>query len=221
MAKVTGPLLSLRGAGSIAKSQVYATWKGVPYVRQHVVPTNPRSDNQTKTRSVFGNLMLLWKNLDTIAQGPFIAFATGKPLTPRNAYARANVSVLRTATDMTDYVGSEGSGGGVAPTLIAIAGGAASGGLAVTVTAPAAPTGWTLSKVQAFAVQNTDPHMALPMPVASGENTAPVAGETNVVQLTGLKPGTEHAVTAWLVWTKAAGAIAYGASITGTGTTTA
>lgn len=214
MAKVTGPLLSLRSSGSIAKSQVYGSWKGVPYARQHVIPTNPRSTEQTKTRSVFGNLMLIWKSYGTIAQGPFRAFATGKPLTPRNAFAQANVSILRTETDLTKLVGSMSSGGGVTATSLTAVAGAASGGIAATLTCPAAPTGWTLAKVQAIAVRNTDPHSPLEPPVGEAEDDAPTEAGATIVQLTGLVAGAEYAVSAWPVWDKGSGKLAFGQSIT-------
>src|SRR5690625_4318284 len=125
MAKVTGPLLSLKAQGQIGKSQVYASWKGVPYARQLVIPSNPNSTGQQATRGVFASLMGLWKNLPTLAQAPWSSYATGKPLTDRNAFAKGNVSGMRGQTDRLKFAGSPGSNGGVSPTAVSAAAGAA------------------------------------------------------------------------------------------------
>ena len=49
MAKVTAPLLSFGGLGTIGKVAVYSKWKGRPYVRQYVIPGNPKTAGQTLT----------------------------------------------------------------------------------------------------------------------------------------------------------------------------
>lgn len=50
MAKLKGPLFSLGASGALAKSLVYFNWKGLNVVRQHVVPSNPKSTGQTTQR---------------------------------------------------------------------------------------------------------------------------------------------------------------------------
>lgn len=54
MAKVTGPLQSFSASGQIAKSIVFAAWKGVNYVRQYVIPSNPQSEDQGDQRIIMG-----------------------------------------------------------------------------------------------------------------------------------------------------------------------
>lgn len=54
MAKVTGPLMSMTASGKIADSIVFAAWKGVAYVRQFVIPSNPQSAGQGDTRIMIG-----------------------------------------------------------------------------------------------------------------------------------------------------------------------
>lgn len=50
MAKVAGPLFSLRASGAIAETLVYFAWKGLKVVRSYVVPANPQSTDQTTQR---------------------------------------------------------------------------------------------------------------------------------------------------------------------------
>lgn len=57
MAKVTGPLMSVSATGAFAGSMVFAGWKGRAYVRQLVIPLNPRSAGQENSRNntrIFG-----------------------------------------------------------------------------------------------------------------------------------------------------------------------
>ena len=53
MAKLTGPLLSLSASGQFAKTMVYATWKGIKYARQYVIPQNPNTSAQQVARGYF------------------------------------------------------------------------------------------------------------------------------------------------------------------------
>lgn len=50
MAKLKGPLFSLSASGQLAKTLVFADWKGIDYARQHVVPANPNSADQQTQR---------------------------------------------------------------------------------------------------------------------------------------------------------------------------
>lgn len=218
MAKVTGPILSLRASGQIAKSQVYASWKGIAYARQHVIPANPNSTNQQAVRGVFGSMQDLWKRMGTIAQAPWTSFATGKPLTNRNALTSKNVAAMNGKTDRSLFVGSPGSGGGVAPTAVTAAATATAGELAVTITAPAAPAGWTLQAAQAFAMENTDPSKTVPSPIGEAENTTPTVSGDTIVNITGLVNTAEFVAAGWLKWMKPDGTTAYGPSLNGTAT---
>lgn len=66
MAKVSGPLFSLDARGQIGKAVVYSFWKGVNYVRQHVVPNNPQSTDQTKIRDLITDASIAWKDGATV-----------------------------------------------------------------------------------------------------------------------------------------------------------
>lgn len=51
MAKVTGPLMSLEASGSVYGALTFAKWKGRPYVRSLVIPSNPQTTLQTDARN--------------------------------------------------------------------------------------------------------------------------------------------------------------------------
>jgi len=56
MAKVYGPLHSDSARGKLAKSLVFMAWKGISTVRQWVIPTNPKSEDQGNIRTIIGGL---------------------------------------------------------------------------------------------------------------------------------------------------------------------
>jgi len=214
MAKTKGPLLSLGARGSIAKSQVYARWKGVDYARVHVDPANPRTVEQTSTRDVFASLNAQWKFSPAEAQAPFAAAAQGKPVTDRNLFIKANLGTMRPLSTMADYIGSPGSRGGIPPLSLALASPGA-GQIDATLVTTAAPTDWTLSEVWGVAFVDRDPHdLPVAFPVVA-EDATPTAGGSSVVPFTGLPTGT-YVVSVWPVWTKPDGFLAYGPSLVDT-----
>lgn len=60
MAKVKGPLMSMRASGQLGKTLVFSRWKGEPTVRQHVVPANPNTGGQQAVRNNFKAGVLEW-----------------------------------------------------------------------------------------------------------------------------------------------------------------
>jgi hypothetical protein len=50
MTKVNGPFMSLSASGTFADTLTASIWKGRPYIRQRVIPSNPRTDEQQQTR---------------------------------------------------------------------------------------------------------------------------------------------------------------------------
>lgn len=212
MATTTAPLLSFGASGQIAKTMVHASWRGVPYVRRHVVPANPQSTEQTKTRSVFGWLSNVWKNSPSAFQAPWTLFATGQPFTDRNAMIGRNTAAMRAGTDITAMVFSPGAKGGISPTAVSASGG--SGSVTVTVTAPTAPTGWTIVAAHAAAIRSQDPHSGVLYTMTAGQDTsAPYS-----IALT-VSAGA-YEIGAWLEWTKPDGTTAYSPSTNTTATAT-
>lgn len=217
MAKVQGPLLSMGGSGQIGQSQVYATWKGRPYVRRYVIPANPQTGEQTKTRTVFSLLNDLWR----LAPAPFVlpwtAFAQGKVLFNRNAFLSKNTHWLRpkggAAKDsMLGLFMSPGAKGG----LVAAADFTTTGhNILASIDVPdVLPSGWTCVGITLAAIPEQDPQMADDVRVLAMSDAGGDPGDT--VTATIVAPGDgEYTVAAWLVYQRSASAsdLAYGPAI--------
>ena len=90
MARVTGPLFSLEASGTIAKTATFAKWKGRQYVRQRVVPSNPRTAGQVAVRAALTFLAQVWKLISPINQATWDVAAKQASVSPFNAYLAFN-----------------------------------------------------------------------------------------------------------------------------------
>jgi hypothetical protein len=158
MAKVTGPLLSFGAGGQLAKTQVYSSWKGIPYVRRYVVPATGQAPNQIAVRNAFKWLNQVWKYGDTDMQNPWSANAQGRPVTNRNVFLQKNVASLYPLDDVSLFVGSPGAKGGVGFPSISATGG--SGEIDVTFGALTPPPSLQIGYSVALAVEDVDPQTA-------------------------------------------------------------
>jgi len=207
MAKTTAPLFGFGATGSLGKAIVFGSWRGVGYARRHVIPANPKSTGQVLTRDIFRNLDVRWKQAGPIMRAPWDRFAVGQKFVGRNAYLGKNVNLTRPETDLDDYIGSPGAKGGLAPLTLVLTS-VAAGGIEAVVTAPAPPTGWTLTAAQATMLKEQTPQAVVTDIVQEGEDLAAPFS----IDIVGLDT-VEYQVQAWLKWLKADGSIAYGASI--------
>lgn len=208
MAKVTAPLLSFGGLGTIGKVATFSKWKGRPYVRQYVVPGNPQTAGQTLTRNTFAWSNNVWKLGNSIVREPWERFATGQVLTGRNAFMGRAVTDLRTETDVLLLTGSPGAKGGLAPATLVLA--ETPTQIVATITAPTPPTGWTLTAAQGFIIRDQDPQSGI---LYATEGLEDLVAAPYDLTFTGLTNSVLYVVTAWLKWTKPDGSLAYGASI--------
>jgi len=160
MARLTAPLLSLGASGSIAKSLVYSTWKGIPYARVHVIPANPKSTAQQEVRGVFATLTEMWKRMPSGARTPFIYAVRGLPLTARNKHIQVNVKALIDQVTLDELVMSISTGSAIPPAAVASAE-APAGSVELTITAPTPPSGYTIHSYRAACVQDGDPSPVL------------------------------------------------------------
>lgn len=205
MARTTGPLLSLGGSGAIAKTQVYSTWRGIPYARQYVKPANPNTEAQQVTRSLFSFLNTLWKLAPVNVQAPWTANAKGKQFTDRNKFIGDNVKGMRGDANIADLIMSPGANGGlIAADLVATP---AAGEVDAVLTAPDLPVGWAITSAVFALVGDSDPLT---------ENPASVVVVTDAVapyeaNFASLSAG-DYLVSAWFVFTKPNGSLAYGPS---------
>lgn len=205
MAKIQGPLLSMGGAGQIGQSQVYSSWKGRPYARRYVIPANPQSTEQMKTRDVFSWLNDVWRIAPADFQAPWTAFAQGKVLTNRNAWLSKNTGVLRPGTDLTGLIMSPGAKGGlsVTPTIVG-----ASAQVIVSASTPAPlPTGWTITQLVAAVIKQQDPHDGTDFKITTGTDVS----DPYSVTITSLAAGA-YMAAGWFVFQRSGSStdLAYG-----------
>lgn len=213
MAIPTAPLLSFSASGQIAKTLVFSRWKGRPYTRRYVIPSNPKTVEQTKTRSIFAWGNAVWKLAPTLFQAPWDLFATGQVLTGRNAMLSSVVRNIRDQVTLDGMVFSPGAKGGLAAASIAVTPGV--GTLTVDFTNPAPPTGWTLVSAIAAIIKDQDPQTAILYDVTADEDDVSQAQ----VVFSGLDT-VLYRVGGWLEWTKVDGSTAYGPSLLASDTPT-
>jgi len=210
MAKTTAPLLSLSARGTIGQVMTFGSWRGVSYVRQHVIPANPRSTAQVLTRDIFSNQGLRWKQGGPLMRAPWDRFAVGQKFVGRNAYMGQNLAAMRGEADMDLYIGSPGAKGGLPPSSLVLTS-VASLGIEAVIVGPTPPTGWTLTSAIASCFIDQTPEAAVADTIQEIED----ASDPYSCDFTGLT-ATTYQVQAWLKWAKPDASIAYGASISDT-----
>lgn len=212
MAKVTAPLLSFGARGQIAKTAVFADWRGVKYARSWVKPANPNTTKQQSQRSLFANLREIWKRLPADAQKPWNAFAKGRPLTGMNKMLGENVLAIGDATDASDFEGSPGALAGLPLASLTAATGTTTGTIDVTISQDTAPTDWTLASTTVLYFKGQDLHDRF---TGTPKVSSIASGETSLT-IEDLDTGDTYMITAWPVWTRPDGLTAYGPSLTTT-----
>jgi hypothetical protein len=211
MAKLKGPLLSMRASGQIGKSQVYATWRGVQYVRQLVDPSNPRTEAQTSTRTVFKWLNELYRRMAAASTLPWELYTQGRPMTSRNGLIRINLPALREETDASNLIGSPGARGGPAFTDFEAEPGPSPGQIDYEITPATLPTDWSITRAVVLAIPQQDPHEPFEGPVSEDEVPNPGPYDGTISDLT---PAGEYVLTAWLEYEKPDGTFAVSPSAT-------
>jgi len=145
---------------------------------------------------------------------PWDAYVKGKVLTPRNAFSKFNIPLLRPAVDVQDMVFSPGSLGGISPASVIATPG--NDQISVAIAAPAlAPSGWTILKAVAVAIADQDPQSGTLYEMTLGEDLT----STYTIVLAGLSE-VLHVVGGYLVWTRPDGLLAYSPSMNTTATPT-
>lgn len=214
MATVTAPLLSFGASGQVAKSQVYSTWKGRPYVRRHVVPSNPQTAEQTLTRNAFTWLQQVYKFAPSVVTDAWAAYIAGRVMTGRNAFTKSNLPLLRTASDLSDMVLSPGALGGMPPATFTVTPG--NNQLTLAGTLPAdVPTGWTNPVFVFAAIKDQDPQSDVDYTITYATDDA-----TAFSQILSLADMTAYMGFAFIKWTRPDGRFAYSPSLSASGTTT-
>ena len=214
MSKVSAPLLSFSASGSIAKTQVYSSWKGRPYARRYVIPANPNTAEQQETRSTFAWLNAVWGYMPAAAVAAWQLYGDNNRFTDRNGWIKQNLPVLRGDANNNDMIFSPAAGGGIPAAAIAVTPG--NDQLQVVLTAPSLPTGWTITKAVFAVMRQQDPQSGTLYQVTAMED----ATAAYDVTFTGLASAQTYVVGGWFVYAKDDLSPAYGRALMTTGLTT-
>lgn len=110
MVKLNGPMFSLSAAGKLAGAIVYSSWKGRPYARELVKPSNPRSGGQLGIRGMFAFLTQVWAGLGASPQATWEDRAKDRIISPFNAFCGYNLDRWRNFTGPTQDDPAVGTG---------------------------------------------------------------------------------------------------------------
>lgn len=216
MARVNAPLLSFNASGQIGSTQVYGSWKGVPYARRYVIPANPRSTEQQTTRSAFSWLNSVFKVAPSSFVEPWAAGVKGRPLTDRNLFIQQNLPVLRGNADLTGMIFSPGAKGGLIGDVVVTPG---DDQLVIVGTPPdPLPSGWSVVRFVAAAIRQQDPQSGALFDVEVGTD----ATDPYSVTLAGLASAQAYMAGGWFVYQRSSLAtdLAYGPATAAEYTTT-
>lgn len=209
MARLTAPLLSFEGSGQIAKTQVYGSWKGIPYARRYTIPANPRSTDQTLTRTAFQWLNFVWRTAPADFTAPWKLAVQSRQMIDRNLWIKQNLAMLRSAVDITGLVMSPGAKGGLS-SEITITPGAAQLTFAGADPSPL-PAGWTTIALVGAAIKQQDPQTDTDYVV---QTVTDLSSPYSAV-MSGLEASTAYVAAGWWVYQRSAALtdLAYSAAV--------
>lgn len=192
MVRVNGPAFSLEASGQLAGALVFSKWKGRPYIRELVKPSNPKSGGQVGIRSMLAFLTKDWQNIGSTPQGSWQDRADAKVISPFNAYVGYNVARWRdflapTRTDPEGTADNQATLG----TLAAVA-----GVRSITVTQPVttANEGWGIAFFRS-------PTTTFSTSYDKCKHVGKISGTADVVFVDGpLAPGTYYYMIRPFTW---------------------
>ena len=95
MVKVQGPMFSLGASGKLGGTIVFSKWKGRPYVRELVTPSNPKSGGQVSMRAMMKFLSQEWSGMSAGAKTSWQDPADAGVVSTFNAFVSANLELNR------------------------------------------------------------------------------------------------------------------------------
>jgi hypothetical protein len=87
--------MSMSASGTVGNIITFATWKGRPYVRTRVIPSNPKSAAQLGVRAMMTFLSQQWAGLSAGNKATWATAADAKKISPFNAFVSANQGFWR------------------------------------------------------------------------------------------------------------------------------
>jgi hypothetical protein len=91
MVKVYGPMMSLDASGTLGDAITFSKWKGRNYVRERVIPSNPKTGAQVGRRAMFKFLSQAWDALTAAQKATWQDLADELVASPFNAYLSFNM----------------------------------------------------------------------------------------------------------------------------------
>jgi len=95
MVKVFAPALSLDASGTIGNAITFSKWKGRHYVRERIIPSNPKSGLQVGFRAMFKFLSQNWAAMTDPDKATYNDLADTLAISNFNAYMRLNQKLWR------------------------------------------------------------------------------------------------------------------------------
>jgi len=180
MARTQAGLLSLGTTGSFAGSMVFVQAKSGTVIRQHVIPSNPRSPAQTGTRSLMSWASKEWAQLTTLEQSTWANAVQKAGESPFNAFTRAAANLWKNGLFPQSEFPTVTEAAPDAPT-----------GLAAAVSGKQITLSWTDPAARVFGVAIHQSADGVVTPAPSNAVKVVDAGvETTIVNVTA--PGTYH-----------------------------
>ena len=133
MATVQGPLMSMEASGTIGKTITFAKWKGRPYVRNRVVPANPKSAGQLGIQAMMKFLGTAWKSIGASPQASYDTAAASKSISAFNEYMSENMARWRDSLLPSQTTPAAKAHSGSSVSGMTLTGGSGSCNLAITI----------------------------------------------------------------------------------------
>jgi hypothetical protein len=88
-------MFSFEASGTIGNIATFSKWKGRPYVRQRVIPSNPKSALQVSSRAIMKFLAQEWAGIGSTPKGTWDELAAAAQISAFNAYVQKNAMRFR------------------------------------------------------------------------------------------------------------------------------
>ena len=84
--------MSLDASGTVGDTLTFSKWKGRNYVRNRVIPANPKSASQTGVRAMMSFLAATWHLLATGPKATYATAAAAKSISPFNQFVSEHLT---------------------------------------------------------------------------------------------------------------------------------
>ncbi|MBA7531320.1 hypothetical protein ES705_23532 [subsurface metagenome] len=81
-------------SGKVADA-VFSRWKGIPYIRARVIPSNPRTADQTEQREALAHCLKIWQSIKSWAKTPWDLAASGYAMSGYNKFMDLGIPATR------------------------------------------------------------------------------------------------------------------------------